>query len=518
MADENLKKKANKSLGRECVAYGCSTREYTMLNGERQRNNVIFFNFPRDTFAKRSWCNLIKRQDGLDGFNITNSTRLCEKHFGISVIYKPPGGTRKRLLDGAKPILHAWNDFGKDFKKRKQPMLRASPRKKCRVQTPLQLNFSDEELEVTETPEISELDQIKEKLQNFKNDNVSLKNEKINLQAKCEQLEQTVNSLHQEIKHVSSVKCNFVAHCLSSDSICNYYTGFPTLASFRSVLIFLDAGELGENVILFNNQEIKGDSNRGRKRIFSPLESYLITLIKLRRNFPVKHLSYLFDSSDRTVSNTVITWVNFIYLKLGSMCIWPDRKKIQMLMPSSMKENFPTTRCIIDCLEFKVEVPSSLYVHKMLYSDYKSHTTVKVLVGIAPGGGFTFISSAYPGSISDKSIVIKSGFLHPGLWEKGDSVMADRGFTIEEYLKPLNVNLIIPAFLKGRGQFTTNEIVKSQQIARERIHVERMIQHLKCYHIFDQVVPVSMMGSINQIITVCGLLANFQNPILKNIT
>ena len=32
--------------------------------------------------------------------------------------------------------------------------------------------------------------------------------------------------------------------------------------------------------------------------------------------------------------------------------------------------------------------------------------------------------------------------------------MADRGFLIEEYVKPLGVQLVIPAFLKGRGQFS----------------------------------------------------------------
>ena len=80
----------------------------------------------------------------------------------------------------------------------------------------------------------------------------------------------------------------------------------------------------------------------------------------------------------------------------------------------------------------RVAAPYSLRLHKMLYSEYESHTTVKVLVAIAPGGGFTFISSAYPGSISDKNIVIKSGFLRKELWESGDSVMADRGFTIAE--------------------------------------------------------------------------------------
>ena len=110
----------------------------------------------------------------------------------------------------------------------------------------------------------------------------------------------------------------------------------------------------------------------------------------------------------------------------------------------------------------------------MLFSDYKSHPTVKVLVGISPCGSFNFVSSAYPGSTSDKHIVIKSGFLFPELWEEGDAVMADRGFLIDEYLKPLGVELIIPS-LKRREQFIEPEVIKSQQIAAERIHVERMI-------------------------------------------
>ena len=50
-----------------------------------------------------------------------------------------------------------------------------------------------------------------------------------------------------------------------------------------------------------------------------------------------------------------------------------------------MKEKYPNVRCIIDYVEFKIETPSSLVLHKMMYSDYKSHTTVKTLVRIAPG-------------------------------------------------------------------------------------------------------------------------------------
>ena len=81
-------------------------------------------------------------------------------------------------------------------------------------------------------------------------------------------------------------------------------------------------------------------------------------------------------------------------------------------MPNSMKEKLPYVKCTIDCVEFKIAVPSSLVLHKSIYSDYKSHTTVKKLAGIASGGGFTFISAVFPGSISDKDIAVNSGLLN----------------------------------------------------------------------------------------------------------
>ena len=102
------------------------------------------------------------------------------------------------------------------------------------------------------------------------------------------------------------------------------------------------------------------------------------------------------------------------------------------------------------------------------------------------------------------------------MWEPVEELMADRGFTVEDYLSPLGVKLVIP-FLKGRDQFTEEEVIKSQQIANERNHVERMIQRLKCFHIFDRVIPLQMIGSLNQIITVCALLCNFQEPVIKGV-
>ena len=60
------------------------------------------------------------------------------------------------------------------------------------------------------------------------------------------------------------------------------------------------------------------------------------------------------------------------------------------------------------------------------------------------------MSQLYPGSISDKEIVAKSGILNDNLWGGGDSVMADQGFLIHEDLEKIGVSLNIPAFLGGR--------------------------------------------------------------------
>ena len=66
-----------------------------------------------------------------------------------------------------------------------------------------------------------------------------------------------------------------------------------------------------------------------------------------------------------------------------------------------------------------------------------------------------------------------------------------------------------------QDQMPANDVLQTQQIAAERIHVERTINKIKNFHIFDQIIPISLAGSINQIWTVCGLLTLFQNPIIS---
>ena len=104
----------------------------------------------------------------------------------------------------------------------------------------------------------------------------------------------------------------------------------------------------------------------------------------------------------------------------------------------------------------------------------------KVIVGVAPNAVITFVSKLYPGSISDKAILVQqSGRLNHLV--AGDMVLADKGFLIQDIL-PNDVSLNIPPFLNN-GVFTESEAKKTKSIARARIHVERANARLKDFKI-----------------------------------
>ena len=141
------------------------------------------------------------------------------------------------------------------------------------------------------------------------------------------------------------------------------------------------------------------------------------------------------------------------------------------------------------------------------------HNTFKGLIGISPNVWVTFVSSLYGGSISDRQIVEKSHFVD--LLEQGDLIMADRGFDIQDLMAAKQAKLFIPPKRQSTAdQFSKEDCFETMRIANVRIHVERAIRRVKGWHIFDQVLPLSTAGVVNQVWTVCCLLTNWQTPAL----
>ncbi|XP_049525924.1 uncharacterized protein LOC125946467 [Dermacentor silvarum] len=198
--------------------------------------------------------------------------------------------------------------------------------------------------------------------------------------------------------------------------------------------------------------------------------------------------------------------------EVGQMDLWLSRDKVDKAMPAIFKERYPSTRAIIDATEVRCEVPSSLVLQSATYSTYKSTNTMKGLVVISPDGTITFLSKLFTGSVSDKELVEKSGFLKLK-FEPGDSVMADKGFKIQDLLSAKGVALNIPPFLR-RQHLTEEEVRQTEEIASLRIHVERRIQRIKAFHIFDRPIPLSIAPIINEIWALCAFLSNLQSPLI----
>lgn len=85
------------SRGKQCAAAECNSFEY---NHDGSSSGLHFFKFPTKNPAKRRWCNLIKCQDGRDGFRVNKNTVICEKHFRKQEIIRGLGGVRCRLSKG----------------------------------------------------------------------------------------------------------------------------------------------------------------------------------------------------------------------------------------------------------------------------------------------------------------------------------------------------------------------------------------------------------------------------------
>ena len=70
--------------------------------------------------------------------------------------------------------------------------------------------------------------------------------------------------------------------------------------------------------------------------------------------------------------------------------------------------------------------------------------------------------------------MLEHGFLD--MLEHGDTVLADRGFTISEDIALHGAKLVIT---RGKTQLSLEEVETSKQLSQVRIHVERIIGLLK---------------------------------------
>lgn len=111
-----------------------------------------------------------------------------------------------------------------------------------------------------------------------------------------------------------------------------------------------------------------------------------------------------------------------------------------------------------------------------MYSDYKSSTTLKGLIGCDPRGTVVFALELLAGSVSDSALTEQSGFyeliktLKSHGYVQDKDGMADKGFTIGNELQKLGLSLNIPPFAQIGCQMSASDTALTSKIAKQSPH------------------------------------------------
>ncbi len=91
------------------------------------------------------------------------------------------------------------------------------------------------------------------------------------------------------------------------------------------------------------------------------------------------------------------------------------------------------------------------------------------MVRMAPHGALTFVSTLFEGSMSDREVFRQSGIT--SLLTPDMAIMVDKRFLVDD-LVPGTVHR--PCLLSKWTQMSEEDVLKTQSIARLRVHVRRV--------------------------------------------
>ena len=103
----------------------------------------------------------------------------------------------------------------------------------------------------------------------------------------------------------------------------------------------------------------RGHDARGRRRALQPEDELLLTLCKLRHNFPEEDLGVRFGVDQSTVSRIFSCWLETLDACMQEIPMWPSKEETQALMPAAFRSKYGNTRVIIDAAEIEIDQPKN---------------------------------------------------------------------------------------------------------------------------------------------------------------
>lgn len=456
-----------------------------LCNASSKFNSVLSFHtFPTDQETRRKWLHNIRREK----LNITSHTRVCSRHFISDRLIEPSSPNGRRLLrKGAVPTLFKWNGYSIAEAGQRSDVYNHVDENPV----PMEVRYVDHDYCSAPKPAAAD-----------------------NALDQTEELRKEVERLRKQVEELTVRQRFCLGRFAASDDDIKFYTRFVTYSHLMAFWKLIEPAS--HNMI--HVSRVRATTMRSEARTadsawgesLQPIDEFFLLMVYLSLGLEQRDLAHRFNIHESTVSRIITTWANFLYTILGSVRIWMSEEAVKAHLPSEFQD-YPDTQVVIDCTELRCQTQSSLLLQSEVFSAYTSHCTFKGLIGMAPHGAVTFVSSLYADSVSDEELFKQSGIV--SLLKPEMAIMFDKGFLVD-YRVPCKVHR--PAYLSKRKQMSSDEVRETQAVARLRVHVERLMGRVMQNKLFDTVIPLSITGSINELYTVACLLVNYQNgPLVK---
>ena len=488
--------------GDRCALYGCDNdRRYPNRQIKQPHVGVLRFYSPRTKKETAAW----EKQLHRTYFKVTKSTKVCSNHFAAGyrcdTCWKPTlymKGYPESNNNKKRPPPKTRANIAKNGKRKQNTKPHTDPpaKKQARESVPVEETWSES---ASASRNSDSSTSVAEGDSTIPTDNELYINDQDQ-----DKGSQTID--------VSELKRTLFIEQATCEANCYRYTG---LSRQKLNLVFQFIQEKAKAMRYWKGSVDTVVSSkrkaRGVDRKLPLWDEFVLTLVRTRKNFDVHFLADTFGISSGQVSRIYTTWITFLSTEMSFLVPWPHRDEIMKSMPVRFKK-YPNLRIIIDCLELFIQKPKLPSSQKVTWSNYKHRNTVKLLVGITPNGIISFVPPLWTGMVSDKEIVKATGLVNN--LQKGDAVMADKGFLIRDLLTFKKVQLISPAFCRG-PRLSARGTTYTRRVAALRSHVERYILKLKQFRILSGVIPLLLKPVLDRIIFLCAALSNLQTKAIQ---
>ena len=295
-------------------------------NRREKRSDLSYHTFPKEDVLRRKWTQAIRRDEG-DNFSITPNTVVCSSHFRLSdfsplavELVGDSQARKRRLKKDAVPSVFSFRPpprpprpslsdrlaagavRAREMDEKKQRAVAEAAAAAAAAQTEGERNARSELDDARKEIEESRrrIAELESQMNVLKENNAGLRSRLLSFD--------NVKQSEEKLKHLSGL------------------TPPQWEALWKVLDIQSKADVMSARSAAKEEKGRKNARGAGRDGTVTLEDQLLMTLMRVRLGWQQQELAYIFEVSEVTVSLIFKKWINFLYLRLARLPLWPSWK------------------------------------------------------------------------------------------------------------------------------------------------------------------------------------------------